>query len=111
MTAPSWIAMGDELRVELDREHDLAAALCFCILEAEFPTRTDGVHPYRWSPVDQYVALLGKARWERTLETARIYTRSGSAKADTARRYREALAVLRSHGRCLDWPDEPWRTA
>lgn len=89
----SWIETTDSA---LEAEHDLAAVIAI------------GAAHMRRLPVHPGAGVRGLAmdgkRTLRAAETLRFYT----GESDVRRRYAEALATLRSHGRAADWPDEPW---
>lgn len=101
MTPKTWIERGDELRVELD---ELETTLRHCLFEF-----------YRWG---HHVSQQAKASDEpevivREIRVmrAKLNLQIGNDALRIARWYRDSLAALRSHGRCHDWPDEPWRVA
>lgn len=96
MTAPSWIAMGDELRVELDA---LEARLWTFVVD--FCGGNVRMSSHR-------VAHLDLERVHRRL--LRRFEKWRHDRKRIGAWYAAALLKLRSHGRCIDWPDEPWRT-
>lgn len=91
MSPKDWIAMGDELRVELDRLELLA---CAWVVQ-RMPFLPDG-----W-------LLDAEERLARAPdETRKAVQRSVMHRP--RRWFSDSLVKLQSHGRCLSWPAKPW---
>lgn len=108
MTPRTWIEMGDELRGELAGKQDEAAFLVLRMLGEQVHALGD----------EMFIeAPLWLRTWlgsiTATRDVQRIYTANEMTdrvpRRDVRRRFGKLLRELRGHGRCLDWPDEPWK--
>ena len=92
MTPRSWIEMGDELRGELDNlEHDLWFYVVG-MTNGDADLSRFNVRTIDTPKVEAKLLALFKGRDSEWIEEW----------------WADGLAKLRSHGRCLDWPEEPW---
>lgn len=97
MSARDWISMGDELRVELDAiERELWLYLMHFL---DLPTIVNCRAMLSDDPavVDREIRKL-----------SRKLTKLASYTEGVEDWYTDALTKLRSHGRALTWPSEPW---
>lgn len=100
VTQRGWIEMGDELRVELDRMERELSLYVTHFLDRDVRL---SMHAKVSDHPDDFDRDLRRVR-------ARL-ARLSRVTDGVPNWYARELLVLRSHGRCLDWPDEPWRAA
>ena len=97
MSSRDWISMGDELRTELDvLERELWLYLMHFL---DWPTIVNSRATLSDDPavIDREIRAL-----------RRKLTKLGSYTEGVEDWYADGLAKLRSHGRALTWPNEPW---